>query len=100
MIKEFQIFIRSGWWKFDNDLKNLFIMTVGLAGESGEVCELLKKHIRDGKEIKEDLILELGDVLHYLTRIGQEFDMSLEDIMEANILKLRERRKLNPKWKE
>ena len=103
MIKEFQDFIRSDWYSYEKKkgggLKSMFIMTVGLAGESGEVCELIKKNVRDGKEIKKDLLLELGDVLHYLTRIGQEFNMSLEDIMQANIIKLKERRKNNPDWK-
>lgn len=51
------------------------------------------------KKINDDLILELGDVLHYLTVIAHTFDMSLDDIMKANIHKLEERRKNNPDWK-
>lgn len=96
--REFEDFVRDGWKETDKD-KGFFVMTAGLAGETGEVCELLKKYVRDGKEIQDDLILELGDVLHYLTRVGQEFNMSLEDIMKANIDKLVKRREVNPTWR-
>lgn len=73
-------------------LCQLFIMTTGLAGEAGEVVELLKKHVRDGKLDVDELALELGDVLYYLTRIGQEFGLSLAEIKERNQLKLIARR--------
>lgn len=73
-------------------LRQLFIMTTGLSGEAGEVVELLKKHVRDGKLDVDALALELGDVLYYLTRIGQEFGLSLADIQERNQLKLIARR--------
>nr|WP_256489658.1 MazG nucleotide pyrophosphohydrolase domain-containing protein [Dyella lutea] len=66
-------------------------MSVGLGGEAGEVQELLKKHVRDGREIHDDLLLELGDVLHYLTRIAAQFGMTLEQIMLANREKIERR---------
>lgn len=69
-------------------------MTAGLAGETGEVVEVLKKHVRDGKLRREDLILELGDVLHYWTRICQEFSLDPDVVMDANIRKLQLRRGL------
>ena len=97
--KTFEQFVRDGSFRTKGDIESLFVMTVGLAGESGEVCELLKKYVRDDKKINEDLLLELGDVLHYLTMIAHTFDMSLDDVMEANINKLIMRRKNNPGWK-
>ena len=66
------------------DLRELFIMSVGIGFEAGEVQELLKKHVRDGREIHADLLLELGDVLHYLTRIAHQFGFTLDQVMEAN----------------
>lgn len=72
-------------------LRELFIMSVGLGGEAGEVQELLKKHVRDGREIETDLRLELGDVLHYLTRIASQFGMTLDEIMLANRNKIEAR---------
>jgi NTP pyrophosphatase (non-canonical NTP hydrolase) len=73
-------------------LRQLFIMTTGIAGEAGEVVELLKKHVRDGVLNVDDLALELGDVLYYLVRIGQEFGLTLGEIQERNTLKLMARR--------
>lgn len=69
-------------------MRQLFIMTAGLGGETGEVLELLKKHIRDGREIKADLMHELGDVLHYLVRLCIWAGLRPRDVIAANIAKL------------
>ena len=70
---------------------------LGLAGEVGEVLEIIKKDRRVGprrKEVnKDDLTKELGDVLWYLTRLAGSYDINLTDIMETNLVKLRERHK-------
>ena len=77
------------------DMRDLYIMSTGLPGESGEVCELLKKHVRDGKLDTEKLKKELGDVLFYLTRIALRFDLTLDEIILANVAKLEDRAKRN-----
>ena len=82
---------RLGFEREPNQLRELFIMSVGLGGEAGEVQELLKKFVRDDREIHSDLRLELGDVLHYLTRIASQFGMTLEEIMMANRSKIERR---------
>jgi len=67
------------------------IAALGLSGEVGEVMELLKKHARDGKHPGGALLLELGDVLHYLTVIAAEYGWTLDDVAAANVAKLIER---------
>lgn len=67
--------------------------TLGLAGETGEVIEKIKKIVRDkqgkvSEEDKELLTLELGDVLWYLTQIASDLGIELEDIAKKNIKKL------------
>ena len=67
---------------------------IGLAGESGEVVDIIKKHVMYGRDLdKEHLTEEVGDALHYLLRIVHFYldDLSLEEIMKANILKLEKR---------
>lgn len=73
-------------------LRQNYIMSTGLAGECGEVVELLKKNVRDGAKITIPLALELGDVLYYLTRIALEHGLDLEMLQQINQAKLMERR--------
>ena len=74
-------------------LQNLEYPTLGLAGEAGEVANLVKKIQRDfgGKltdEIRLKLKDELGDVLWYISACGDELGLTLEEIAEFNIKKL------------
>lgn len=62
---------------------------LGLAGEAGEVVELIKKHCFHGKPLdRENLRKELGDVLWYISAICTEVGLELGDVAEANIDKL------------
>lgn len=70
----------------------LVVGALGLAGESGEVCDAVKKHFFHGHDLeKQKLALELGDVLWYLTLLAQSQGYTLSDIMHMNLKKLRER---------
>lgn len=71
--------------------KEIVVSVMGLAGETGEVCELIKKDIRDGNIDKIALKKELGDILAYLTNVANMYDFSLEDVAVANIDKLEDR---------
>lgn len=65
---------------------------LGLAGETGEVCDILKKCLYQGHKLdREKLIEELGDVCWYIAKIATGLDEPLEEIMLANIAKLRKR---------
>ena len=65
---------------------------IGLAGEAGEVCELIKKGVfHDHGVDRSSLAKELGDVLWYVAALATEYGLSLHDIAEANIEKLRTR---------
>ena len=73
--------------------KNFIYPTLGLAGESGEVAEKIKKVIRDKNgviddETRELIKKELGDVLWYVSQIASELGLSLDEIAENNIEKL------------
>lgn len=98
-INEYQAWVRSKWNKSSEQeltLRDDFIMTVGLAGETGEVMEILKKKVRDGSmyfddKKKEHLIEELGDVFYYLTMICSRQDITLQQVIDTNVDKLNER---------
>ena len=63
--------------------------TLGLVGEAGEVAEKIKKLIRDSSRFtEEDIAKELGDVVFYVTALGNLYGHSLEAIIELNMEKL------------
>ena len=65
---------------------------MGLCGESGEAIDIVKKWLAQGHELdKEKLAKELGDICWYLAETATALGYDLEDIMAANIDKLRNR---------
>ena len=65
---------------------------MGLCGESGEAIDIVKKHLHQGHELnREKLIRELGDIAWYLAETAAALDVSLEEVLERNIEKLRSR---------
>ncbi len=78
---------------YPNRLSNLEYPTLGLAGEAGEVANIVKKIQRDfgGEitvEIRAKLKDELGDVLWYIAACADELDLTLMEIAEFNVEKL------------
>ena len=65
---------------------------LGLAGEAGECCDLVKKrYYQDGRPIAEKLFDKLGDVLWYIAEAATALGCDLNDIAEHNIGKLKNR---------
>jgi NTP pyrophosphatase (non-canonical NTP hydrolase) len=84
------------------DKDKLFYTALGLAGESGEIANKVKKIIRDKEfegnavdslshEEKYALIKELGDVLWYVSAIAHDLDFTLSHVADINIGKLQNR---------
>ena len=68
------------------------IAALGLAGEAGEVADLLKKHLGHGHPLDVDqLRTELGDVLWYIAALCTLYNITLDSVAAANIDKLRKR---------
>lgn len=91
-VKEYEEFVVSNA-KQPLDMDNGVYNFIGLAGETGECMEWLKKsHFRGNQAFTDDhLFKEIGDVLHYVTRIALWKGWTLKQVMEGNVLKLRER---------
>lgn len=65
---------------------------LGLAGESGEAADIVKKHLFQGHDLDRDKMrIELGDVLWYLDYLAAECGLTLEEVALANIAKLKAR---------
>ena len=81
---------------YPNVGKNPIYPTLGLCGEAGEVAEKVKKVIRDNngnfdEEARNQIKMELGDVLWYLSQLGSEIGFDLESIALQNLEKLSSR---------
>lgn len=62
---------------------------LGLAGEAGEVVDLVKKHVFHEHILdRVHLAEELGDVLWYVAALASTLGIPLEDIAAANVAKL------------
>ncbi|MBS1770730.1 MAG: nucleoside triphosphate pyrophosphohydrolase family protein [Acidobacteria bacterium] len=77
-------------------MSNVEYPTLGLAGEAGEVANIVKKIQRDHAgvltdETKAKLKDELGDVLWYISACADELGLTLAEIAEFNIQKLAKR---------
>jgi NTP pyrophosphatase (non-canonical NTP hydrolase) len=77
-------------------LSNLEYPTLGLAGEAGEVANVVKKIQRDHggiitDEVRGKLKDELGDVLWYISACADELGMTLSEIAQYNVAKLAKR---------
>jgi NTP pyrophosphatase (non-canonical NTP hydrolase) len=76
----------------DTDQTRYANFGLGIAGEAGEVADLIKKHVFHGHELDKDkLTKELGDVMWYIATIANTAGISLSEVAERNIEKLRQR---------
>lgn len=72
--------------------RDVLLLTLGVCGEAGEVAELIKKGHRPGRTVDVDhLKEELGDVAWYLAVLADTYHLTLEDVLQYNIEKLRKR---------
>ncbi|MFA6093956.1 MAG: nucleoside triphosphate pyrophosphohydrolase family protein [Elusimicrobiota bacterium] len=70
----------------------LAAFALGLCGESGEVADLVKKHVSHGHDLPYAKVTEeLGDVLWYVANIANVLGFTLGEIAAQNAEKLRSR---------
>jgi len=76
----------------DADVPRLLTAAFGMSAEAGEFTEIVKKVFLQGKPYNADnvehLKIELGDILWYAAQACMALDVSFEEVMERNYLKL------------
>ncbi|HEY4487760.1 MAG TPA: nucleoside triphosphate pyrophosphohydrolase family protein [Candidatus Paceibacterota bacterium] len=80
-----------------SDEYKLMYTCMGLAGETGETIEKVKKVMRNNngvmtEEQRDAIKLEIGDVLWYLSQVARFSGIALDDAAQANVEKLADRR--------
>ena len=76
-------------------IERLTTAGIGLAAESGEFLEIVKKMVFQGKPWndanREHLIIELGDVMWYVANACIALDISFDEVIKRNVKKLEKR---------
>ena len=77
------------------NIERLTTAGVGLAAESGEFLEIVKKMVFQGKpwndDNREHLIIELGDTMWYVMQACMALDVDINDVIRRNVAKLEKR---------
>ena len=77
------------------NIERLLTGAVGINSEGGEIMEIVKKLIFQGKKWDDETIYhlkrELGDVCWYITQCCIALDVSMDDIIKMNVEKLEKR---------
>tara|TARA_B100000575_G_scaffold74270_1_gene57887 strand:+ start:13682 stop:14086 length:405 start_codon:yes stop_codon:yes gene_type:complete len=77
------------------NIERLTTAGVGLAAESGEFLEIVKKMVFQGKpwnnDNREHLIIELGDVMWYVAQACIALEVEFDDVVKGNVKKLEKR---------
>ena len=78
-----------------SNIERLTTAGVGLAAESGEFLEIVKKMVFQGKpwnnDNREHLIIELGDVMWYVMQACMALEIPLDEVIAGNVEKLKKR---------
>lgn len=71
---------------------DLMHATLGIAGESGEIVDAVKKHVIYNKDLDvANMREEIGDIMWYIALACRTLDFDMEEILQENIEKLAKR---------
>jgi NTP pyrophosphatase (non-canonical NTP hydrolase) len=87
----------TGFYDTDDKKYVMMYLCLGIAGEGGEVIEKIKKVIRNdngivSEEKKDAIKKEIGDVLWYLAELSRTLGIPFNEVAEANIEKVMDRK--------
>ena len=94
-LEEYQEFVETTWIRETEPAKEELRIFYGIIGELGEIAELNKKFMRDGGdhvEWRKNMIKEFGDLLYYVAKYANFFDMDLDESLVGNVFKLTDRK--------
>ena len=75
--------------------ERLLTAAVGMSAEAGEFTEIVKKIVFQGKPVNEENLFhlkrELGDIMWYVAQACMGLNVSLDEVIEMNVDKLKAR---------
>ena len=91
-LKDYQKICQQTAKKFKD--KNLEIATwgLGVSGEAGDIASCIKKYYaHQNKEVKDGIKENIGDMLWYTAMVCNHFGWQLDEILDNNYQKLKDR---------
>ena len=90
--EKYSQFVNGKFKSMPSAKEDLLHAVMGIAGESGEVLDAIKKHYFYNKPLDvENVIEELGDIEFYLQAMRMCLSLDRKDILIANMVKLSKR---------
>ena len=78
-----------------SNIHRLLTAAVGISAEGGEFMEIVKKMVFQCKpcndDTREHLIIQLGDVMWYVMQACAALNVTLDEVIEGNVEKLKRR---------
>jgi len=93
--KEFKKFVKKSFYvNFSSEMEKLLYLVTAINEEAGEIAGEMKKTFRDDEKKvsnkrKEKILTEAGDLIFYLTYLFEHFNVSLKDIYDLELKKLK-----------
>ena len=90
-LDEYQSLCRNSAKKFDTPVEEILTWGLGITGEAGDVASCIKKTFMHDNDKKKGIRENLGDTLWYAAMICNFFGWSMQEILNENKAKLRQR---------
>jgi len=90
-LKDYQELCKATAKKFDTPEKEIFTWGLGIAGEAGDVASCIKKTFAHNNDQRAGIRENIGDTLWYAAMICNFFAWDMQEILNDNINKLKER---------
>jgi NTP pyrophosphatase (non-canonical NTP hydrolase) len=74
-----------------NEVELLAYLSLGLTSEAGEIADLLKKRLRDGRWSADEATDELGDLAYYFARLCAAIGKTPSEILDRSVAKIESR---------
>lgn len=91
VLDEYQFLCKATAKKFATPIEEILTWGLGITGEAGDVASCIKKTFMHNNDKKDGIRENIGDTLWYTAMICNFFNWSLQEILDENIAKLKER---------
>lgn len=93
---QYDSYMKSLQSKFPvKDGQSLNLFAFGIAEECGEIMGKLKRRLREGGIDNQEILIEMGDLLGYMSCLADELGSNLTEIAKLNVEKMEKRMSKN-----